>query len=208
VSINSPQKSGPLPGYLFVISASSGAGKTTIAYHALQELKKNSIVINRIITYTTRAPRAHETHGCDYFFITEEDFKQKEKNNFFLETMSYNGALYGSPASITHDLAAGTSCLMVTDLAGVYRIKQLIPQAILFWITVPSPEILKERLIKRGTETSEKINQRLILAQQEMTRVSLDNIFNYYVCNNILEQAVAQVVSIIKDTLIKNTLKT
>jgi guanylate kinase len=186
-------------GKIFIIAAPSGAGKTTVTNETIKRLI-NKIDITKVITYTTRAPRAGEINGKDYHFISNKDFENKIKNNFFLETTKYSGELYGSPANIINDLKLGKSFIIVTDLVGVKEYKKLLPNAILIWLSVPSLEILKERLIKRGDEKN-KIEKRLELAAQELKEADKPRFFDFKIINNIFDQTVAELCKVIETNI-------
>ena len=153
-------------GEIFVISAPSGAGKTTLTYAVIERLK-NTIDISKVITYTSRTPRPNEVAEKDYVFVSREEFLEKKKHNFFLETTEYNGEHYGSPAHIKEEIKRGESFILVIDLVGVHSVIKLLENPVLIWITPPSLSVLEERLSKRG-ETKEKIKERLALAEQEL----------------------------------------
>lgn len=187
-------------GKLFIISASSGAGKTSIATTVIEKLK-NTIPISKVITYTTRNPRPEEINGIDYNFISTQDFLKKETAGFFLETTKYTNQYYGSPSSIIQDLKKGKSFIIVTDMAGAINFKHnIMPNAITIWITVSDTQELRKRLEKRG-DPSDIIEKRLKLTSEETRKESREKYFDYHVENDIFDQAVAQVIEIIKNNL-------
>ncbi|KKP24745.1 MAG: Guanylate kinase [candidate division TM6 bacterium GW2011_GWF2_28_16] len=186
-------------GQIFVIAAPSGAGKTTVSNQAIAKLTPK-IDISKVVTYTTRHPRPTEINGQDYNFIDFQDFKQKEKNNFFLETTEYSGALYGSPKNILDQISLGKSFIIVTDLVGVKEYKKLIPNSIFIWLTIPNLDILRERLIKRG-DHKDKIDKRLDLAKQEVKEAEHNKFFNYFIVNNIFDKTVQSLCEIIEHEL-------
>lgn len=154
-------------GFVFVVSAPSGCGKTTIVTHAIQQLNR-SLSIKRVVTYTTRPARANETDGIDYHFISEDTFRSYNNDGLFLETTTYNYHHYATPASILTDLHNGVSSIVITDLCGVKKFTSLIPNAITIWLATPNLHTLKSRLIKRSTENRLQINKRLAIARQEI----------------------------------------
>lgn len=188
-------------GRIFIISATSGAGKTTLTNEAIKRLA-NEYDISKVITYTTRSPREEEIHGKDYHFLSEKKFKQKLKAGFFLETTKYNGSLYGSPRNIIEEVKLGKSFMLITDLEGTKELKKLIPKAILLWITVPSLEILKQRLISRG-DNSKKIEQRLKLAKIELKETEKSRFFDFKIINDKFDQAAQELTQLIKNELVK-----
>lgn len=185
-------------GKLFVISAPSGAGKTTVSQAVLNNCQKN-IILKKVITYTTRTPRPGEISGKDYYFLSRDEFKRYESQGFFLETTEYAGNYYGSPTSILDDLARGISYLMVTDRPGALVIKKLVPDALLIWISIPSIETLRSRLENRKTDLPDVIEKRLLLAQQEIDQESQEQCFDAHIINENFEQTVNQVLQIILD---------
>jgi guanylate kinase len=179
-------------GKLFVISAPSGAGKTTLVERALNELG----CLKRVVTFTTKEPRARETQDIDYYFISRAEFEQKIAEHFFLEWSDVYGAYYGTPRSILQELEQGESRIVIVDRKGALAIQEIYPEAVLIWIKPPSLEILKQRLCDRNTESAEKINFRLALAQNELAVSPKE--FNYVLVNNDLNQATHDLISIIK----------
>lgn len=187
-------------GKLFVISAPSGGGKTSLTEAVLRSLKENSDksrVVNKIITYTTRPQRVNERNGIDYCFITREDFLEKIQSGFFLETTIYDGHYYGSPASIRDDLKEGKSFILITDRPGARKISQLIKDAVSIWIIPPNMEVLENRLITRGTESPEHLMQRIGLAHQEMDDEEHSPFFKYKIINDSFEQATEALCDVI-----------
>lgn len=183
-------------GVLFVISAPTGGGKTSITTAVCKKLAEK-IPITQVITYTTRPPRTNEQHGTDYIFVKEKEFLEKKQENFFLETNFYAGNWYGSPRSIFQDLAHGLSLVLVLDRSGAKIIKKIIPAAVLIWIEPPNVETLTQRLFKRESETSQLLRQRLEVAKQEMAQENQEPFFTYHVMNENINKAVDEVSCII-----------
>ena len=186
-------------GKLFVISASSGAGKTSLVNNAIKRLAPD-IDIKRVVTYTTRAPRPHEVHGQDYYFISHDEFNKKLKEGFFLESSTYDGHQYGSP-QVQYDLLQGTSLLLITDRAGAKEVHRQIGQAVLIWILAPDVETLKQRMISRETETHTQIERRLKIAIQEMEEENKQHFFEYHLVNDDFERSLEELILIIHDEL-------
>ena len=187
-------------GKIIVISASSGAGKTTLT-NALHDYFKDKIHLNKVITYTTRAARAGEVDGIDYYFITQDLFKQKIKEQFFLEWSGAYGAYYGSPRSILQSCKNGHSFLIVLDRVGVQKLLAICPEALVtVWITVDLIK-LGERLQKRGSDTVEARNARLELAKKEKELEDRERIFRYHVKNDDFPQAFNDLIKIIMQEL-------
>lgn len=185
-------------GVLFVISAPTGGGKTTIAMAALKTLSP-TIPISKVITYTTRPPRTGEINGKDYHFVERNDFLQKKQANFFLETTVYDNHFYGSPRTIFDDMKQGKSFIMVTDRPGALVIKQLAPEASLIWITVPNLETIENWLHMRWPDKNNLVQQRLAIAEQEIAIEQQKPAFDFHVMNEAgkLQEAVDQVIEII-----------
>jgi guanylate kinase len=187
-------------GKLFVISAPSGAGKTTIVNLALDQLQETHN-IERVITCTSRKPRGGEIDKQDYNFLSREEFEQKLNDGFFIEHAIYANNYYGSPISILDDMKKGKSFFSVIDLAGAKQVSTKVPQAIFIWISPPNMETLAKRLKNRGTETDEQIERRLNAAIKEMEEEKALKLFQHHIINNKLEVAVEELVTIIDGEL-------
>lgn len=183
-------------GHLFIVSGLTGGGKTTITQAALKNLSEK-LPIFKVVTYTTRPPRPNEREGVDYGFVSESEFQSMKLHGDFLETTLYDGYWYGSPKAILSGCAAGKSFILVTDRAGAKTIKSLVPDAVLVWITVPSIEVLAERLRHRGTENSKATAQRLAIAAQEMDAESNETIYDHHIMNDNFQNAVNDLVRLI-----------
>lgn len=190
-------------GVLFVISAPTGGGKTTLVHEAIKQLAP-TIAITKVVTYTTRAPRIGEIDGRDYNFISTEEFLEKKEHHFFLETTHYDHHWYGSPASIIHEIELGRSFIIITDKAGARILKALLPGATLIWISVPSIQIIQERLQKRGSETTESLARRLLIAQQEMSEELNEQLFNYHIMNIHFSDALQDLTQIMLQEIEKH----
>ena len=187
-------------GKLFVVSSPSGAGKTSVVNEALVRLQKK-YDIDRVITYTSRPSRQDEVNGKDYFFLSREEFEQKIKSKFFLEFTEYTEHFYGSPKSILSDLELGKSRIMVIDIEGAKRISSIFHDAVLIWLTPPDMKTLKDRLIKRGTESESQMESRLIEAEKEMKEAPDGRLFRYTLVNDIFEKSVVEFIKVIEDEL-------
>jgi guanylate kinase len=187
-------------GKLFVISAPSGAGKTTLINELVHRLG-DTYKISKVITYTTRPPRTHETNGKDYYFLTSNDFAKKKEEGFFIETSVYDNYWYGSPASILRQLPTGKSFIIATDRPGARSIKKHVPDAVFIWITVPNIETLKQRMLHRGTKNAEILEQRIVLATKEMEEEKQEQWFAYHVINDDFTTALNELENIIKNEL-------
>jgi len=185
-----------MKGTLFLISAPSGAGKTTLVHRVLTDLK-NEVVLERVITYTTKEPRAGEKEGRDYHFVSTEQFDQLLAQGFFMEYSKAYTDYYGSPSSILEGLAHGISYLLIVDRVGTQEILKKVPDAVSIWIETPSLEILRQRLEGRATEAPEKIERRLLRAQQEISLEKTDPLFKYHMVNDRLQETVFQLKVIV-----------
>ena len=179
-----------MKGKFIVISGPSGVGKGTICNRLLGELNAWYSV-----STTTRPPREGEVDGVNYFFVSKEEFEEKLKNGEFLEYNVYNNNYYGTSKKIVLDkMEKGINVFSEIDVNGAHNIKKIFPDALLIYIAPPSIEALKERLIARGTEDMEKINQRLEIAKKELEEIDF---YDYVVINDDLEKATKEVRDII-----------
>lgn len=183
------------------MAAPSGGGKTSVANGVVANLS-GLISIEKVITFTTRKMRTNEEPGQDYHFVSVEKFLDLKKQGVFLETTEYNGNFYGSPYSIVPTLKEGKSFIMITDITGAKNFKKnLLPESITIWLTIPSLKVLRERLEKRNTENAEILNKRLQLAETEIAQESIEHFFDYHVLNDDLSKAIQNVSEIIKNEL-------
>ena len=178
-------------GVLIVISGPSGAGKGTICKALLE--KHDNIYIS--VSATTRAPRAGEIEGVNYYFLTKEDFEVKVKENGFLEYANVHGNFYGTPkGNVEKMLEDGKDVILEIDIQGALQVKENFKEGVFIFILPPSMEELKQRIIKRGSETEESLMTRFKNAYKEINYVSK---YNYAVVNDTIELAVEKVESII-----------
>ena len=163
-------------GTLVVISGFSGAGKGTVS-KALVERYGYSLSISA----TTRQPREGELDGREYFFKTEEEFVNLIEQDGFIEHAKYVEHRYGTPRKYVEDeLAAGHVVILEIEVQGAMNIKRQYPDAVLIFITTPSAQSLKERLIGRGTETQEVVDKRMKRAAEEADSIKE---YDYIVVN-------------------------
>lgn len=178
-------------GVLIVISGPSGAGKGTICKALLE--KHENIYLS--VSATTRNPREGEVEGVNYYFLTKEDFKVKVENNGFLEYANVHGNFYGTPkVNVENMLEEGKDVILEIDIQGALQVKENFSEGVFIFILPPSMEELKQRIIKRGSETEESLMTRFKNAYKEINYVSK---YNYAVVNDDLDLAVSKVESII-----------
>lgn len=178
-------------GNIFVVSAPSGCGKTTIVERVMEEMPG----IKRSVSATTRKPRPGEKNGTDYFFISEREFKDWVEKGKFLEWARTFGYYYGTPIHEAEKAVAGGDDLVLTiDVKGGAQVKKRLKKSVLIFIAPPDMKTLRERLMKRGTDSEKEIKKRLLVAEKEMAR-SKD--YDFVVVNDDLGKAVAQIKDII-----------
>ena len=137
-------------GFLIVISGPSGVGKDTIC----NELVKRHKEIHLSISMTTREKRSNEKDGKDYFFVTKEEFENKIKNDELLEYAVVHNEYYGTPKEwVINELNKGINVILLIDINGALKIKNIFKEAIFIFIMPPNMKTLIDRLVKRGTET-------------------------------------------------------
>lgn len=176
---------------LFVVSGSSGVGKGTVLKGFLA--KNPDFMLS--ISCTTRAPRAGETDGVNYFFMTKEDFKDCIENDKFLEWAEFAGNFYGTKKKfINQCLAEGKDIILEIDTQGAIQVKKQMPEAVLIFICPPSLEDLEKRLRGRHTEEEEAIQKRLEAVKEELSRA--EN-FDYKIVNDDLDNAITELERII-----------
>ena len=178
-------------GALIVISGFSGAGKGTIVKKLLSDYDRFSLSISM----TTRAPREGEENGREYFFVTKEEFEKTIAEDGLLEHASYLGNYYGTPkAYVEGEMAKGKDVILEIEVQGALQIKEKFPETILLFVTPPSAEVLKERLIGRGTESMDVVEKRLRRAKEES---EIMDRYDMILINDDLEEAVKNAVALI-----------
>ncbi len=186
-----------MPGNLFIITAASGAGKTSLV-NAL--LTKDSQV-KLSISHTTRAPRPGEENGVHYHFVNEAIFNEMLSAGDFLESASVHGAHYGtSQTAVESALAAGFDVILEIDWQGAEQIRKTYPQAISIFILPPSMETLAERLSRRGQDSVDVIAMRLAAAREEMRHVAE---FDYVTINDDFDAALQDLLAVVRTQRLK-----
>lgn len=177
---------------LFVISAASGTGKTSLVRALASALEE--IIIS--ISYTTRKPRPRDQEGVDYFFVSEDQFQKMIDDTAFLEHATVYGHHYGtSKKNVFEQLHKGNDILLEIDWQGALQIRRMFKQAKLIFILPPSLETLRERLLTRQQDPAFEIDRRMSFAQDEMKHF---HEFDYLVVNDNFERAVSDLVDIVR----------
>ena len=193
---------------LIVFAAPSGAGKSSL----IKEIISNNENIELSVSATTRSPREGETHGKDYFFITDNEFNDLKEKNAFIESANVHGHQYGTlKAFVEEKLENNISIVLDIDVQGFSQISDSIKEAISIFIIPPSLDELKKRLILRGLDADDVINKRMENAIIELNHAEY---FDYIVLNDNFSRAFNEISSIIFDknyeyneAYIKNKLK-
>ena len=176
-----------------MVSGFSGSGKGTI----MRELmKKYADSYALSISATTRNPRPGETDGVEYFFRTKEQFEQMIKDDALIEYAQFVGNYYGTPkAYVEEQLEAGKDVILEIEIQGALKVKKRFPDALLLFVTPPSAEELRKRLVGRGTETLEVINARLARAAEEASGMEA---YDYLLINDDLDRCVEEMHQLIQ----------
>ena len=172
-------------GLLIVVSGPSGVGKGTVCSRVIEEMEDVKISVSM----TSREPRGSEQNGVDYYFVSKSEFEERIKAGEFLEyAIVHSGNYYGTPKDKVNEyLNKGMNVILEIDIQGALKVKELVKEAIFIFIMPPSMEILKERLIKRNTESKEKVLERFTTAYKELNEYKK---YNYVVVNDDLDLAV------------------
>lgn len=189
------ERNGKRKGRLFVISAPSGTGKTTLCRLLMDAFKG----ISYSVSHTTRKPRDGEVHGKDYYFVSVSDFEQMIRDGALVEWAKVHDNYYGtSLAFITDSLENGQDILLDIDVQGAANIRAAYPEAVTIFIMPPSLSVLKERLERRGTDKPEVIETRLKNAVAEMAQKEL---YGHVIVNDRLETARDELFDLVRSCL-------
>ncbi len=178
-------------GILLVVSGFSGAGKGTLMKNLVETYDNYALSISM----TTRKPREGEEEGKAYFFVEEEEFLQKIKEEKVIEYAQYCGHYYGTPREYVEEmLYRGKDVILEIEIQGALKVKKQFPDALLLFIMPPSAEELKRRLVGRGTETEQVIKQRLLRAVEESEGIEE---YDYILINDRLEDCVEELNNLV-----------
>jgi len=176
---------------LFVLSGPSGVGKDVV----LMRIRKLARSMRFVVTTTTRAKREIESNGVHYDFVSRDKFEDMIEKKKLLEWAEVYGNYYGVPRDrVERAFKEGHDVMVKVDVQGAMTIKKVMPHAVLIFLAPPSMEELEDRLRKRNTESSADLSRRITTAQEEM---ALAETFNYIVVNNVIEDAVDEIMDII-----------
>ncbi|OHY80342.1 guanylate kinase [Marinobacter sp. AC-23] len=179
-------------GTLFVISAPSGAGKTSLVAEMLHADQKLGVSVS----HTTRPMREGEKDGINYHFVSRDEFEAMISRGDFLEHADVFGNYYGtSQVWVREMLAIGRDVILEIDWQGASQVRRLIPECVSVFIVPPSYEVLRDRLVGRGTDVSEVVERRLSEAREECRHVGE---FDYLVVNDGFQEALADLLAIVR----------
>jgi guanylate kinase len=178
-------------GILFVVSSPSGGGKGTLIQRMLNKVAH----LGYSVSFTTRAPRNGEVDGREYFFVTREKFEQMVEAREFLEWATVHGKLYGTSRNqVLGEISAGRDIVLEVDVQGAASIRELVPDSVSIFILPPSFEVLRQRLLDRGTDSPEELDLRLRNAPTELKDYAA---FQYLIINDDVERAADQLSAIV-----------
>ncbi len=180
-----------MSGNLFIISAPSGAGKTSL----VKSLLDHDPHIDLSISYTTRDPRSGEQDGKDYHFVSREIFLDMAKRGEFLESAEVYGNLYGTSQTwITREMARGRDILLEIDWQGAAQVRRLFPDCVSIFILPPSIAALEQRLRGRGKDSAAVIAKRMAAVREDVSHVAE---FNYVIINDNLNVALQELAAVV-----------
>lgn len=189
-----------MSGILYMVSAPSGAGKTTLVKGLLEQ----DAAIRLSVSYTTRPPREGEQDGIAYHFTDVAHFLELREAGEFLEWAQVHGNYYATSRNwLQQELAAGRDVLLEIDWQGAQQVRRLFPDAVGIFVMPPSFSVLEARLRGRGKDSEEVIARRLAAAENEMRRV---NEFDYVIINNDLQEALADLCAVVRAARLRTTI--
>ena len=185
------------PGNLFVVAAPSGAGKSSLV-KALLELDSHLVVS---VSHTTRAPRGQDQHGREYWFVDEPEFRAMADRGEFFEWAQVHGKLYGTSRPAIQDrLARGEDVVLEIDWQGALQIKRLFEHTVLIFVLPPSWDELRQRLLRRGEDNPETIEQRMANARVEVAHA---RDFDFVIINALFETALFDLKTVVHSQRLK-----
>ncbi len=190
VTIDQTRDKGNPMGLLFIVSAPSGAGKTTLC----QALRRHYPDLRYSVSHTTRPPRPGEEDGVAYCFLTPDQFKDGIQKGAWAEWAEVHGHYYGTAAAfLKSGLASGHGILLDIDVQGTRQILKRFPDCVTIFIMPPSLAVLKERLVSRGTDSATVISRRLKNAEKEIAQ---REIYRHVIVNDQLGRATAELINL------------
>ena len=185
-------------GLVTVLSGFSGAGKGTIMKHLLEEYPNR---YNLSISATTRNKRIGEEEGREYFFKTRDEFEEMIRNDELLEYAEFSGNYYGTPKEYVNRLVdEGKDVLLEIEVNGALQVRKIFPDSVLLFVTPPSADALKSRLVGRKTESMEEIENRLSISSRESLLMGK---YDYLIVNDEIDAAVKEVHDIIECEILR-----
>lgn len=185
-------------GLLVVVSAPSGCGKDTVIAKVLEKMNDEAFLS---VSMTTRQMRPGEVDGVNYYFISLEEFQENIKNGEMLEYTCYGDNYYGTPIGpVKKLLDEGKTVFLIIEVEGGENVKRIFPDAKKIFIVPPSLKVLENRLRSRATDSDEAIKARLLIAETELQRAYE---YDYIIENDVLDDAVNDVMSIIRAEQLK-----
>jgi guanylate kinase len=180
---------------VFVITGPSGVGKGTL----IRLLRERVPELALSVSATTRPPRAGETQGEDYWFLSDEEFDRRIADGDFVEWAEYSGRRYGTlREELERHTSGGRPVVLEIEVQGARQVRRTLPEAVQIFIEPPSEDALRDRLIGRGTDDPEQVARRLRVAEEELQAAGE---FQHVVVNDRLDQAVDELARIVRGTL-------
>ena len=180
---------------VFVITGPSGVGKGTL----IRALRERVPELDLSVSATTRRPRPGETHGVDYWFLSDEDFLRRVDAGDFVEHAEYSGRRYGTLRDeLQQRVDQGTPVVLEIEVQGARQVRETMPEAVQIFIAPPSDDALRARLVGRGTDDTDEVERRLGVAREEL---AAKDEFGHVVYNDRLEDAVAELERVVRGAL-------